>query len=128
MTFMANDRVKNGVPEGQILKLKEPYRVVPHMKALDEHFLDLLNFWRYDVIWWRNDVKSFVKKKENAPVYNLSKCMPEWEPESMHARIWGGLLQDTVSPMGDMVHSFIYLFIYFFVEISNPNTNGIYRC
>ena len=26
------------------------------------------------------------------------------EPESMHARMWGGLLQDTVSPMGDMVH------------------------
>ena len=26
------------------------------------------------------------------------------EPESMHARMWGGLLQDIVSPMGDMVH------------------------
>ena len=22
----------------------------------------------------------------------------------MHARMWGGLLQDTVSPLGDMVH------------------------
>jgi hypothetical protein len=27
----------------------------------------------------------------------------------MHARMWGGLLQDTVSPMGDMVHFFFYL-------------------
>jgi hypothetical protein len=27
--------------------------------------------------------------------------------ESMHARMWGGLLQDTVSPMGDMVHLII---------------------
>ena len=26
------------------------------------------------------------------------------EPESMHARMWGGLLQDTVSPIGDMIH------------------------
>ena len=26
------------------------------------------------------------------------------EPESMHVRMWGGLLQDTVSPLGDMVH------------------------
>jgi hypothetical protein len=23
---------------------------------------------------------------------------------SMHARMWGGLLKDTASPMGDMVH------------------------
>ena len=35
------------------------------------------------------------------------------EPESMHARMWGGLLQDTVSPMGDMVH-FVSLFVFFF--------------
>jgi hypothetical protein len=28
----------------------------------------------------------------------------------MHARMWGGLLQDTVSPMGDMVH-FVFVFI-----------------
>jgi hypothetical protein len=42
MTFMAIDRVENGVPQGQILKLKKPYRVVPQMKALGEHFLDLL--------------------------------------------------------------------------------------
>jgi hypothetical protein len=27
----------------------------------------------------------------------------------MHARMWGGLLQDTVSPLGDMVHFFINL-------------------
>jgi hypothetical protein len=25
----------------------------------------------------------------------------------MYARMWGGLLQDTVSPLGDMVHLFI---------------------
>jgi hypothetical protein len=42
MTFMANDRVKNGVSQGQILNSKEPYYVVPQMKALDEHFLDQL--------------------------------------------------------------------------------------
>jgi hypothetical protein len=29
---------------------------------------------------------------------------PNGEPESMHDPMWGGLLQDTVSPMGDMVH------------------------
>ena len=28
----------------------------------------------------------------------------------MHARMWGGLLQDTVSPLGDMVH-FFFLFV-----------------
>ena len=28
----------------------------------------------------------------------------------MHARMWGGLLQDTVSPMGDMVHLFCFVF------------------
>jgi hypothetical protein len=58
LTFMVSTRVKNGVPEGQILKLTKPYRVVPHMKALDECFPDQLKFWRYDVIWWHNDVKS----------------------------------------------------------------------
>jgi hypothetical protein len=42
MTFIANDRVENGVPQGQIWKSKEPYRVVPQMKALDEHFLNML--------------------------------------------------------------------------------------
>jgi hypothetical protein len=31
--------------------------------------------------------------------------MPEWGgSEPMHARMGGGLLQDTVSPLGDMVH------------------------
>jgi hypothetical protein len=46
MTFMANNRVKIGVHQGQILKSKESYRVVhvPQMKALGEHFLDLLKF------------------------------------------------------------------------------------
>jgi hypothetical protein len=30
----------------------------------------------------------------------------------MHARMWGGLLQDTVSPLGDMVHFFLYVIIF----------------
>jgi hypothetical protein len=29
----------------------------------------------------------------------------------MHARMWGGLLQDTVSPMGDMVHLLFYILL-----------------
>jgi hypothetical protein len=40
MTLMVSARVKIGVPQGQILKLQKPYRVVPQMKALDEHFPD----------------------------------------------------------------------------------------
>jgi hypothetical protein len=40
MTFMVSARVKYGVPQGQILKLQKPYRVVYQMKALDEHFPD----------------------------------------------------------------------------------------
>ena len=40
MTFMVSDRVKNGVLQGQILKLQKPYRVVSQMKALDECFPD----------------------------------------------------------------------------------------
>ena len=44
MTFMANNRVENGVPQGQILKAKEPYRVVPQIKGLDEHFPNQLEF------------------------------------------------------------------------------------
>jgi hypothetical protein len=41
---MVSARVENGVPQGQILKLKEPYCVVPQMKALDERFADQLKF------------------------------------------------------------------------------------
>jgi hypothetical protein len=44
MAFMVSARVKNGVPQGQILKWKELYRVVPQMKALYEHFPDQLKF------------------------------------------------------------------------------------
>jgi hypothetical protein len=44
MTFMVSARVKTGVPEGQILKLQKPYRVVSQMKALDECFPDQLKF------------------------------------------------------------------------------------
>jgi hypothetical protein len=44
MTFMDSVRAENGVPQGQILKLKGPYHVVPQMKALDEHFQDQLKF------------------------------------------------------------------------------------
>jgi hypothetical protein len=50
MTFMISARVENGVPQGQILKLKELYCVVPQIKALDEHILDQLNLLHYDVI------------------------------------------------------------------------------
>jgi hypothetical protein len=38
------------LPNGQILKSKEPYHVVPHMKNLDECFPDQVKLWRYDVI------------------------------------------------------------------------------
>jgi Na+/H+ antiporter NhaC len=34
----------------------------------------------------------------------LVDACPNGEPESMYALMWGGLLQDTVSPLGDMVH------------------------
>ena len=44
MIFMVSAMVKNGVSQGQILKLKEPYRVVPQIKGLDECFLDQLTF------------------------------------------------------------------------------------
>jgi hypothetical protein len=61
---MVNTWVENDVPKGQILKSTKPYCVVPHMKALHECFPDQIKFWRYDIIWWRNDVKSFLKKKQ----------------------------------------------------------------
>jgi hypothetical protein len=41
---MVSARVKNGVSEGQILKSKELYRVVPQIKGLDKHFPDQLEF------------------------------------------------------------------------------------
>ena len=44
MTFMVSARVKNGVPQGQILKVQKPYRVVPQIKGLDECFPDQLKF------------------------------------------------------------------------------------
>jgi hypothetical protein len=37
MTFMVISRKENGATKGQILKSKELYRVIPQMKALDEH-------------------------------------------------------------------------------------------
>jgi hypothetical protein len=40
MTFIVSIIVRNGVPQGQILKLQKPYRVVSQMKALDERFPD----------------------------------------------------------------------------------------
>jgi hypothetical protein len=119
MTFIVNARVKNGVPQGQIYKSKELYCVVPQIKGLDEHFPDQLKVWRYDVIWWRNDVKSFSKRNKThlfTPWVHVCpkagmwvNACPNGEPESMHARMWGGLLQDTVSLMGDMVHSLFYV-------------------
>jgi hypothetical protein len=67
------------------------------MKGLDEHFPDQLKSCRYDVIWWRNNVKSFSKRNKthlfppvsmyarmrgcyrsmHARTENLSQCMPE---------------------------------------------------
>ena len=44
MTFMDTIRVKNGVTQGQILKLQKPYRVVYQMKGLDKRFPDQLKF------------------------------------------------------------------------------------
>jgi hypothetical protein len=98
-------------------KSKKLYRVVPQMKGLDEHFLNQLTFWRYDVIRWRNNVKSFSKRNKthlfipcidvctNAGMW-VNAC-PKGEPGSIHARMCGGLLQDTVSPIGDMVHFYL---------------------
>jgi hypothetical protein len=78
MIFIVSSRVKNGVPQGQIF-LKELYRVVPQMKGLDEHFPDQLKFWRYDVIWWRNDVNHFLLEAKRI-------CLPL---ETMYARMQG---------------------------------------
>ena len=47
---MVSARVKNGVPQGHILKLQKPYRVIPQIKGFDECFSDQLKFLRYDVI------------------------------------------------------------------------------
>jgi hypothetical protein len=80
---MVNIWVENGVPQGQILKSRKPYCVVPHMKALHKCFSDQFQFWRYDVIWWRNDVKSFLRR-------NKCTCSP---PKSMHAWMGGDLSQ-----------------------------------
>jgi hypothetical protein len=44
MTFIVSARVKNGVPQGQIFKSKELYRVVPQIKGIGEHFPDQLQF------------------------------------------------------------------------------------
>jgi hypothetical protein len=49
------------------------------MKVLDEHIWDQLIFRSYDVIWWYNNVKSFLKETKCA-------CSP---PESMHVQIHG---------------------------------------
>jgi hypothetical protein len=85
MTFIVNAGVKNGVPQGQILKSKKLYRVVPRMKGFDEHFANQLKFWRYDVIWWRNNVKSFCKRKRTClPPVSMYAGMRGFE--SMHAR------------------------------------------
>jgi hypothetical protein len=48
---MANDldgskMVKNGVPQGQILKLQKSYRVVSQIKGLDEFSSDQLTILR----------------------------------------------------------------------------------
>jgi hypothetical protein len=43
----------------------------------------------------------------------------------MYARMWGGLLQDTFSPMGDMVH-FLFLFVFFSLLLVGVLYNYIY--
>jgi hypothetical protein len=67
------------------------------MKDLDEHFPNQWKFRCYDVIWWRNNVKSFSKRNKThlfPPVFtyarmqgcesmhawteNLSQCIPEY--------------------------------------------------
>jgi hypothetical protein len=63
LTFRVNDWVKNGVSQGQILKWEVPYRVVPHMKDRDECFPNQQKFWRYDVIWWRHNIKTKFSPK-----------------------------------------------------------------
>jgi hypothetical protein len=96
MTFIVSAGVKYGVLQGQIFKLKELYHVAPQMKGLDEHFSNQLKYRRYDVIWWRNNVKSFSKRNKThlfPPAFmyarmrgcesmhgrteNLSQCIPE---------------------------------------------------
>ena len=49
------------------------------------------------------------------------------ECESMHARMWGGLLQDTVSPLGEMVHFFFFLYVIIFAQHSLPR-QALYQC
>jgi hypothetical protein len=44
MTFIISAGVTYGVPQGQIFKSNELYRVVPQMKGLDEHFPTQLKF------------------------------------------------------------------------------------
>jgi hypothetical protein len=44
LNFIVNACVENGVPQGHILKSEEPYRVVRHMKALDECLPDQQTF------------------------------------------------------------------------------------
>jgi hypothetical protein len=81
--FMVSAEVKNCVPRG----LKKTYILVPHMKALDECFSNQLTFWCYDVIGWRNDVKSFffytkctcsTPESMHTRMGDLNQCMPEW--------------------------------------------------
>jgi hypothetical protein len=70
------------------------------MKGLDEHIPNQLKCWCYDVIWWRNNVKS--SKRTCLPPESMYSQMRGCK--STHARMWGMLLQDTVSPLGDMLH------------------------
>jgi hypothetical protein len=56
-------RVNICLLQGQILESKIPYRVVPHIKALDECFPNQIKFWRYDVIRCRHNVKTEFSSK-----------------------------------------------------------------
>ena len=41
----------------------KPYRVVPHIKGMDEYFHDQLEFWQSDVLWRHNDAKTVFWRK-----------------------------------------------------------------
>jgi hypothetical protein len=90
VTFMVSAKIENGVPKGQILKSKEPYSAVPHMKALDECCPDQLKCWCYGFISWRWRKIIFQKECQ----------MHLFTPESMHTRV-GGDLNQCMSESGE---------------------------
>jgi hypothetical protein len=72
--------VENCLPLCQILKL---YHVVPHMKALDKCFPHQVIFLRYDVIWWRHNVKTYFYPKIEC------SCFPSKDHHRWHILVSG---------------------------------------